>query len=78
LAYLPIDLSREPKILEDARDNLWLGTYGGGLCLFDGNLETFRRFQHDPENPATLCNDYVIDLIWEDEQNLSGRKEVSM
>ena len=32
------------KIFEDSQKNLWIGTFGGGLCLFDRELETFKTF----------------------------------
>lgn len=32
------------KIFEDSQNNLWVGTFGGGLCLFDRAHETFKTF----------------------------------
>lgn len=31
-------------LLEDSQGRLWVGTYGGGLALFDREKETFRHF----------------------------------
>ena len=30
------------SIFEDSKGNLWFGTYGGGICKFDGNWVTIR------------------------------------
>lgn len=46
-------------IMEDRDGFIWLGT-NTGLCRFDGS-ETI-VFQHDPTNPATICDDQVRSL----------------
>ena len=59
-------------ILEDSRGNLWIGTAGneegeGGLNLFDPETNTFRRFQHDPDDPNSISVSSVVLLslrIW--------------
>ena len=39
------------EIFEDSQHNLWIGNFGGGLCLFNRELETFKTFY--PNLPAT-------------------------
>lgn len=51
------------RCLLPARDGrLWVGTFGGGLSVYDPASEIFRRFRHDPADPASLANDRVEGL----------------
>ncbi len=47
------------SIFKDAREDLWIGTYGGGLNKFDRDKEKFIRYQNDPNDPYSLSNDFV-------------------
>lgn len=51
-------------LMKDSRGFLWIGTQDG-LNRFDGY--TFRHFQHEPGNPASLSNNYIWCLL-EDSQ----------
>ena len=51
------------RALLAARDGrLLVGTFSGGLSVFDPRTETFRHFRHRPEDPASLSNDRVEGL----------------
>ena len=50
-------------IYKDKKGNLWIGTFGGGLALYDRIKETFRTF----DRKAGLDND-AISSIMEDEK----------
>jgi len=39
--------------------NIWVGTFGKGIAVFDKFNETFKAIIHNPENPASLVNDAV-------------------
>jgi ligand-binding sensor domain-containing protein len=43
----------------DKSDNLWLGTYGGGLNQYDREKDAFIRYQHDPDDPHSLSSNIV-------------------
>jgi ligand-binding sensor domain-containing protein/signal transduction histidine kinase/DNA-binding response OmpR family regulator len=45
---------------------LWIGTYFGGLNMFDG--VKFTRYKHDPANPSSLADDNVWEIL-EDRQH---------
>lgn len=47
------------SLYEDSRHNLWIGTYGDGLNLYDRSKNVFHRFRHDPKNKRSLPNDRV-------------------
>jgi len=42
---------------------VWIGTDGGGLHLFDKELQKFYSFKHDPENHKSLSGDKVQSLF---------------
>ncbi|CAM2006479.1 two-component regulator propeller domain-containing protein [Acanthopleuribacter pedis] len=42
---------------------LWLGTWGGGLELFDPDTFTFQHFAHDPLDPTSLSHNEVQALL---------------
>jgi signal transduction histidine kinase/ligand-binding sensor domain-containing protein len=42
--------------------NLWLGTWGGGLCYFDSERETFTTFRHQELDFASIGSDIVRSL----------------
>jgi len=57
-----LEKSEVQDIVEDASGNLWIGTFGGGLVRT--NLKGDAKYYlNDPENPASLSNDYVISLF---------------
>lgn len=49
-------------IVEDAEQNLWLATQGGGVVRWDRATDSFASFRHDPENPESLASDDVRTL----------------
>lgn len=54
------------SIFLDKEDQLWLGTYGGGLSKMDTEKGTFTNFIHDPEDPTTI-SDNIVYSTFEDE-----------
>jgi len=42
-------------IAEDASEDLWLATQGGGVVRWDRATDTFESFRHDPQNPDSRC-----------------------
>ena len=56
------------SIAEDRQQQLWIGTTGQGLNVFNTKKETFSAFKHDPDDPASLCSNYII-KVFVDRQN---------
>jgi len=54
-------------ILEDENDNIWVGTYGGGLCMLNLEERNCISYSHDPEDPNTI-SDNIVFSIYEDPQ----------
>jgi ligand-binding sensor domain-containing protein/signal transduction histidine kinase len=53
-------------IYMDDEDNLWIGTYGGGLCKMNPEDGSCMRFAHDNDDPTTI-SDNIVFSIYEDE-----------
>ncbi len=56
-------------ILKDTKGNLWVGTWAGGLNLFDYETETFKRFLAD-KKPGSLSNSSIFSIYEDSRENL--------
>ena len=54
-------------IAQDARGNLWVGTYGGGLAKMVPGSGRFERMTHVAEDRTTLTGDRVTALLQDDD-----------
>lgn len=50
-------------MLNDTKNRLWVGTWGGGLNLYQPDSQTFQHFRHDPEVASSLGADKVQSLF---------------
>lgn len=50
-------------ILEDSRNRLLFGTWGGGINILNRHTEQFSHLVHDPANPRSLSSNIVTELI---------------
>ena len=41
-------------MLNDSKNRLWVGTWGGGLNLYQPKSQTFQHFRQDPELDSSL------------------------
>ena len=48
-------------LIQDKKEDLWLGTYSG-LVHFDLQSGIFTQYRHDPADPSSLSNDFVWSL----------------
>ena len=50
-------------IMLDQSGNIWITTYGQGICRFTGNIRTndisFQQFRHDPSISNSISSNYV-------------------
>ncbi|GAB4340468.1 MAG: hypothetical protein OHK0038_19980 [Flammeovirgaceae bacterium] len=46
-------------LLEDSNKTLWIGTYGGGMAIFDKKTEKAIRFTHNPNDSLSLSDNHV-------------------
>ena len=47
---------------------LWVGTFGGGLSLYNKEKENFTNFVHDPKNEFSIFSNQIL-TIFEDSKN---------
>jgi ligand-binding sensor domain-containing protein/signal transduction histidine kinase len=57
-------------IYEDRQGIFWIGTKQGGLLRLDLKTGTFKRYQHDPQNPNSLSYNTVSSIIEDSLGNL--------
>ncbi|MEL7562837.1 two-component regulator propeller domain-containing protein [Dehalogenimonas sp. 4OHTPN] len=50
-------------IFEDSSGRIWLGTFTGGLALFDPSKESFTFYSHKPENTDSISNNTVYSIV---------------
>ena len=50
-------------IYADSANNLWIGTRGAGLDLFNPILDSFTHYRHDPKNKFSLSNDTIFSIL---------------
>lgn len=55
--------SNTTAFTEDYDGNTWVGTFGGGINVVDGNGRVIRQLQHDPETGNSIGGDRVMALI---------------
>ncbi|WP_333819545.1 two-component regulator propeller domain-containing protein [Ohtaekwangia sp.] len=51
-----------PFTFQDKDGNIWIGSIGGGLCLYNPADDSFTRYLHDPANPNSLCHNEVLSI----------------
>ncbi len=50
-------------VYADSRDNLWIGTRGGGLTRLHQPTGTWTTFKNDPNNSSTISNDEILSIL---------------
>ena len=56
-------------LYKDPGDNIWIGTHGGGLSLFEPGSNSFRTFQHNPVDSLSISHNDILSIT----QNRDGR-----
>jgi signal transduction histidine kinase/ligand-binding sensor domain-containing protein len=49
-------------LMEDEQHNLWVGTWGGGLFVYNRQLDHFQSIRHRANQPSSLISNYVYSL----------------
>jgi signal transduction histidine kinase/ligand-binding sensor domain-containing protein len=57
-------------VLEDRSGIVWVGSSGDGLERYDPASGEWRRYQHDPDDPSSLADDFVESLYEDAEGRL--------
>jgi signal transduction histidine kinase/ligand-binding sensor domain-containing protein/DNA-binding response OmpR family regulator len=50
-------------LYEDSRKNLWIGTWGGGLSLYERDKDNFKTFMHNPNDPGSIRHNDVWNIF---------------
>jgi signal transduction histidine kinase/streptogramin lyase len=65
LQLIKAGFSWKIMVYEDSNGIVWLGSSGDGLDRYDPDIDQWQHFEHDPDNPSSLSNDFV-EAIHED------------
>ena len=71
----PIIFSRNDNnsittIAEDNNNNLWLGTWGKGILIYNKKTKTIKQFFHNPENPHSLSYNRIMRILIDRKGNI--------
>ncbi|MEJ2614409.1 MAG: two-component regulator propeller domain-containing protein, partial [Ignavibacteriaceae bacterium] len=71
----PIIFSRNDNnsitsIAEDKNNNLWLGTWGKGILIFNKKTQTISQYYHKPESPNSLSYNRIMKILIDREGNI--------
>src|SRR5690606_39192330 len=47
----------------DGKQNILIGTDGGGINYFNRKTRKFKHFRHEPDNPGSISSDFVYATI---------------
>ncbi len=53
----------------DDSDNLWVGTFGGGINVISGD-KVIKQYYHVDNNPFSLVNNWILDIFKDVEGNM--------
>lgn len=56
-------------LFRDSKGNIWVGTRGGGLSLYQPATHSFRTFLHDPDDTSSIAHNDVLSIA----ENRDGR-----
>jgi len=54
----------------DQDNNIWLGTFNGGLNKFNPTTGSFTRFEHHTNDASTICSNKIKKLLVDQEGNV--------
>ncbi len=57
-------------IFKDSFGNLWIGTWNGGLHIYNYQKENFTHFLNDPKNPRSISSNRVFKIFQDKEGRL--------
>jgi ligand-binding sensor domain-containing protein/signal transduction histidine kinase len=61
----PLFASTDPvySMLEESPNEFWFGTRLNGLFKWNKELNSLKRYRHDPSNPSSLPGDYIEKMV---------------
>ncbi|MBS4034827.1 MAG: hypothetical protein KGZ85_10200 [Ignavibacterium sp.] len=55
--------NRVYKVFKDTKDNLWIGTFGGGLNKFEPIDGTFKSYRYNPVDNESIADDKILCIV---------------
>lgn len=57
-------------LAKDTQDNIWIGTFAGGVNKFSPATNTFTRYYHEEGNSATICSNKIRTIMVDHEDQV--------
>jgi signal transduction histidine kinase/streptogramin lyase len=57
-------------VCEDSKENLWIGTWGDGVTVFNKAENTYKHFKNDPNNTASLSSNNAWVIFQDRDKNI--------
>ncbi|MBN2818745.1 MAG: hypothetical protein JXP36_07240 [Bacteroidales bacterium] len=57
-------------IVFDGDNTMYIATWGGGLCKYNIRTNTWKTYGHNPEEPNTICSNYIYSMFLDSEEKL--------
>ena len=58
------------SVIEDRKGNIWIATWGGGLCKYNTEKDNFTSYKNDSKNTGTISSDYINTVAEDDKGNI--------
>lgn len=58
-----ISHDRIGALAKSSNNKVWIGTDGGGLDLYDPQIETIDNYTHNERDNSSLSNDYILSIL---------------
>lgn len=58
------------SIIQDKYDKIWIGTFGGGLNIFDPSKILFKIFKNEPNISTTILKNEILSLLKDSSGNI--------
>ena len=58
------------EIFEDKEGNLWVGTLGSGLDVFNKKTSSFKHYQYNADDSGSLVANYVSAILQDSKKNI--------
>jgi len=57
-------------VYKDREGNIWIGTHGGGLALYNSKDDSFINFKNDPANSNSISHNDILSLMEDNDGKL--------
>src|SRR5690606_9078568 len=57
-------------LVKDSKGNIWIGTFAGGLNIYDPATGRIRTYKHRPDDPSSISSNIVYTIYEDHDKNI--------